>query len=97
MKNEAYLPCPVDTSRVELPEELLPLAEALAKNVHEVWSQTRIAQGWTYGSRRDDTTKHHPCLVPYEQLSDEEKTFDRKTSTETLKFILKQGFQIRRE
>lgn len=98
MKKETdYTPHPVDTSNVQLPEELAPLAEALSRNVHEVWSQTRINHGWTYGEHRDDATKKHPCLVPYEQLSEDEKDFDRKTSTETLKLILKLGFKISRK
>ena len=66
----------------------------MAKNVHDVWAQTRIAQGWTYGPERDDTPKTHPCLLPYEQLPEEEKTYDRNTSISTLKLVLKLGFKI---
>ena len=62
--------------------------------MHEVWAATRIAQGWTYGVRRDDAAKHHPCLVPYDDLTDEEREFDRNTSLETIKLILKLGFKI---
>ena len=94
MKNNTYSPNPVDTSDVELPEELLTLAEQLAQNVHEVWSQTRIAQGWTWGPERNDALKQHPCLVPYDQLSEEEKVFDRNTSQETLRLITKLGYKI---
>ena len=50
-----------------------------------MWAATRIAQGWTYGARRDDAAKHHPCLVPYDDLTDEEREFDRNTSLETIK------------
>ena len=63
---------PVDTSHVELPEELDRLAEMIAKNVHEVWAEGRMKDGWTYGSQRNDTERKHPCLVPYEELSEEE-------------------------
>ena len=94
MKAETYIPQPVDTNDVVLPKELNQLAEQMAKNVHEIWSQTRIAQGWTYGSERNDAEKKHPCLVPYEELPEEEKLYDRNTSTETLKFIIKAGFEI---
>ena len=92
MKNE-YTPRPVDTSGVELPEGLNALSEALAKNVHEVWAAGRIADGWTKGPR-NDKLKQHPCLVPYEELSEEEKDYDRRTSVETLKFIVSQGYSI---
>ena len=94
MKAETYIPQPVDTNDVVLPEELNQLAEQMAKNVHEIWSQTRISQGWIYGPERNDSEKKHPCLVPYEELPEEEKLYDRNTSTETLKFILKAGFDI---
>lgn len=89
-----YIPRPIDTSGVELPPELQALAEEIARNVHEVWSASRIAEGWTYGPRRDDRAKTHPCLVPYEELSENEKDYDRATSAETLKLIVKLGFDI---
>lgn len=92
-----YIPNPADTQSVELPKELLPLIEAMAKNVHEVWSQNRINDGWTYGPVRDDVKKKHPCLVPYEELPESEKEYDRATSQETLKFILQSGFYISKD
>lgn len=94
MKRENYVPQPIDTNSVELPKELKPLVEQMAKNVHEVWAKTRIDQGWTYGIERNDAEKKHPCLVPYEELPEEERVYDRNTSIETLKFILKAGFDI---
>ena len=97
MKQKTYTPQPVDTTGVELPEELELLVEEMSKNVHEVWSETRIRQGWTYGEQRNDELKTHPCLVPYEDLPEEEKEYDRNTSIGTLKLILKLGFTISRE
>ena len=70
MKQNTYIPKPVDTSDVQLPEELEMLVEQMSKNVHDVWAETRIAQGWSYGEKRDDAQKLHPCLVPYEELPD---------------------------
>lgn len=92
--NEAYVPQPMDTSDVQLPQELNELVEKMAKNVHEVWAQSRISQGWTYGPERNDALKHHPCLVPYEDLPEEEKAYDRDTALGTLKLICKLGFKI---
>lgn len=89
-----YTPKPVDTTGVQLNDDLLQLAELMAKNVHEVWARTRLDQGWTYGPQRDDAAKHHPCLVPYDQLPEEEKVYDRNTSLETLRFIVANGFDI---
>ena len=92
-----YIQTPVDTQSIQIPEELKSLAEEMSKNVHEVWAQTRISQGWTYGEERNDAEKKHPCLVPYEELSEEEKVYDRNTSLETLKLIIKLGFKITKE
>lgn len=92
-----YKPNPIDTKDIVLPAELNGLIEEMSKNVHEVWAETRISQGWTYGEQRDDKKKKHPCLVPYEELSEEEKTYDRNTSVETIKLILKLGFKITKE
>ena len=77
-----------------MPSELIPLTEQMARNVHEVWARTRIGQGWTYGPVRDDERKQHPCLVPYEDLPESEKVYDRNTAMETLRLILKLGFSV---
>ena len=92
-----YVPQPADTSDVQLPEELNALIEQMAKNVHEVWAQSRIEQGWSYGEKRSDVLKQHPCLVPYDELPESEKAYDRDTAIETLKFISKCGFKITKE
>lgn len=92
-----YKPAPVDTTNVKLPEELTALAEAISKNVHEVWTQNRMNEGWTYGPVRDDEKRQTPCLVPYEELSEGEKAYDRNTAFATLKFIVSQGFEIKRK
>ena len=92
-----YLPQPMDTSDITLPEELNPLVEQMAKNVHEVWAQGRIEQGWVYGPKRSDALKQHPCLIPYEDLPEEEKLYDRNTALGTLKLISKLGFKISKE
>lgn len=95
MNGEKYIPQPIDTSEVELPKELEHLVEQMSKNVHEVWAETRVKQGWKYGEKRNDELKTHPCLIPYEDLPEEEKEFDRNTSISTLKLIIKLGFKIK--
>lgn len=92
-----YTPEPVDTSKITLPEELLALTEKIAENVHENWSVGRIRDGWVYGKVRDDEKKTTPCLVPYGELSEEEKEYDRNTALETLKLIVALGYKITKE
>ena len=91
-----YQPKPIDTQNVLLPAELEELTELLAKNTHENWAVERLRQGWRWGLERNDQEKTHPCLVPYEELAESEKEYDRNTSIETLKVILALGFRVER-
>ena len=53
-----------------------------------------MEEGWTYGPVRDDDKKETPCLVPYEELPEIEKAYDRNTAIGTLKYIVAKGFEI---
>jgi len=92
-----YKPNPIDTSSINLPDELLELTEKIAENVHENWSAGRISEGWTYGESRDDKNKTTPCLVPYSELTEVEKEYDRITAIETIKTIVALGYKISKE
>jgi ryanodine receptor 2 len=94
---KVYTPQPIDTSDIQLPEELDVIVEQMAKNVHEVWAQSRMEQGWSYGEERSDELRQHPCLVPYDELPEVEKEYDRDTALGTLKLIRKLGFKISKE
>ena len=89
-----YKPKPIDTKDIKLPEELLALTEKIAENVHDVWAQGRISDGWTYGEIKDPGKKTTPLLIPYDELPDSEKAYDRNTALETLKLIVKLGYSI---
>jgi hypothetical protein len=89
-----YEPEPIDTSKVQLSDEILELTERLAENAHEVWAQRRMAEGWRPGPRRDEAKKEHPSLVPYKDLPEEEKEYDRSTALETLKVLLALGYRF---
>ena len=89
-----YTPKPIDTSSIELSGELQELTEKLAENVHDTWALGRIKEGWTYGKERNDALKQTPCLVPYNELPESEKEYDRSTAVSTVKVILAMGFKI---
>jgi ryanodine receptor 2 len=89
-----YEPKPIDTSDVKLSGDLLALTERLAEHAHDVWARERLAKGWTHGPSRDDERKKHPCLVPYAELSDEEKQYDRNAALGTLAAIVALGYRI---
>lgn len=96
MNEKNYNPQPVDTSDVSLPEELVALTEKIAENVHDVWATGRMAEGWTYGTVKDAEKKTTPLLIPYEDLPDSEKAYDRNTAFETLRLIVKLGYEIKK-
>lgn len=89
-----YRPRPTDTSDVVLPRDVADLTELLARNTHENWARQRLADGWRWGPSRDDARREHPCLVPYEELPEAEKEYDRRTALETVRLILALGFRI---
>jgi RyR domain len=91
---EPWVPRPVDTSDVSLPPELLELIEMLAENAHDNWGVQRIADKWSHGPERDDKARKHPLLVPYSELPESEKAYDRRLATETLKVIIKLGYRV---
>jgi hypothetical protein len=92
----AYQPHPIDTAHVTLSSEIHQLGEKLAENAHDVWASKRLAEGWTLGPKKDGDAKQTPLLVPYTQLPDSEKQYDRELALTTLKAILALGYRIER-
>lgn len=91
---KTYIPKSIDLSDVDLSEDLNELREAIAENAHEVWAENRYAEGWTYGPQRDDQLKQTPDMVPYSQLPEGEKEYDREMAMNTLKLLKKLGYDI---
>ena len=92
-----YSPDPIDTSGVVLSPKLSELVERLAANNHDHWALQRIAEGWRFGPDRNDKAKTHPDLVAYDELSDSEKEYDRRSVVETLKAIITLGYRIEKD
>ncbi len=90
----SYQPKPISTEGLNLPAGLLPLTERTAENSHDLWATQRLAEGWRFGPRRDDVQKLHPCLLPYADLPESEKEYDRIAAIGALKAILKLGYRI---
>ncbi|MDD2466566.1 MAG: RyR domain-containing protein [Desulfobulbus sp.] len=93
-KASPYEPQPPDTASIPLPNGLDELVECLATQLHDVWARQRLDQGWIYGPERSDQAKTHPDLVPYEELTEQEKEFDRQAATQTIKTLISLGYQI---
>jgi class 3 adenylate cyclase len=90
----SYQPNPLDASGVQLNPSIMELAEYLARNTHDVWAKARVSEGWKYGPQRNDDRKEHPGLIPYEELPDSEREYDRLTVLKTLQLIVALGYEI---
>ncbi|MBQ3743095.1 MAG: zinc-ribbon domain-containing protein [Bacteroidales bacterium] len=91
-----YDPKPIDLTDVLLDDDLLDLTEAIAENTHEVWAFERRKEGWSYGPQRNDVLKHNPDMVPYSDLPESEKEYDRKIAFDALRLAKKLGFNLSR-
>ena len=93
-ENNKFDPKPINLDDVQLTNDLLDLREAIAENAHNVWGAARLNEGWTYGPARNDELKQNPDLVPYSDLPDSEKQYDRDLAMETIKLVKKIGFDL---
>ncbi|MDE6418871.1 MAG: Ryanodine receptor Ryr [Duncaniella sp.] len=94
MQPNGYNPQPIDVADIDLDADLLDLTEAIAENAHDTWARARMDEGWTYGPVRDDARRQHPDLIPYAQLPDSEKEYDRIMAMNTLRLVKRLGFEI---
>lgn len=70
------------------------ISEVVAAAVHETWMQGRLKQGWKYGSERNDALKTNPCIIPYADLPESEKAYDRETARTVVRVLREQGYLI---
>ena len=90
-----YNPKPIELSDVVIAEDLTELREAIAENAHDIWAEARKNEGWTYGPNRDDEKKQTPCLVPYNELPEQEKEYDREMALQTIKLVRSRSARFR--
>jgi len=87
-------PTSLSVSRVPLSRGISDLREVLARKVHENWARLRTAEGWRYGPKRHDGRKEHPGLVPFDELPESEKDYDRETAMESIRTLLELGYTL---
>lgn len=68
--------------------------DTLARNEHDLWMREKTERGWRSGSERDDEKKIHPCLVPWENLSDDDRQKDIMFSKEIPRILANAGFEV---
>ena len=83
------------SSGAEPPFAFLPAeVELLAEMEHERWSGERVSQGWTLGPDRDDTARRTPYLVPYADLPEAIKDYDRTPVRDIPRLLAGIGFRV---
>ncbi len=91
---KTYNPKLIDLEHIELPEGFDELREAIAENAHDMWALERQSEGWTFGLERDDSKLETPDMIPYAQLPESEKQYDRLMAEDTLKLLIALGYKI---
>jgi len=94
LTGQAWVPPADESAAVHLPEFLNPLVERLAEHVHDRWAEGRLREGWRFGPERNDQLKTMSTLVPYADLPEQEKEFDRVTALATLRFLHREGYRL---
>lgn len=89
-----YIPKPIPVDDVVLPEEIARLTEYIAENAHEEWAKQRFKEGWVFAPKTNKKLKMSFDLVPYCELLDSEKEYDRKMAMNTLRVLYKLGYKI---
>ncbi|KAL3078921.1 hypothetical protein niasHS_014703 [Heterodera schachtii] len=91
---EPFVPCPVDTAHIALPNFALEAHLRFAENLHELWAMRKVDLGWTYGEVRNEQTKRHPCLTNFERLPDTEKAYNVSLALDTMRTIEALGWHM---
>lgn len=91
---ENYRPVPIDTSGIVMNEELLELIERLALNQHELFAKEFLDAGWQFGDTCSVQNRTHPMLMPYQELTDEQRARYHKTVSAVVSALLALGYNI---
>jgi voltage-gated potassium channel Kch len=70
--------------------------EDLARLEHDRWVRDKASEGYRYGPERDDTRRIHPLMVPWEELSEDEREKDRSPMRELPRLLARVGLEIQR-
>jgi hypothetical protein len=90
-----YNPQPLDLSEEHVDQEYEDITEFMAEIFHDNWAWGRFKDGYTLGMDREK--KQNPDLVPYHQLPEKEKEFDRVNARLAVAALKKLGYKITRE
>jgi hypothetical protein len=72
------------------PEEV----DQMARLEHDLWRQTKLANGWQFGQQKNEKKRTHPDLVEWEQLPESEREKNRAMVRQLPKLLAQIGYQI---
>ncbi|MBF0527144.1 MAG: AAA family ATPase [Deltaproteobacteria bacterium] len=84
------------TTDDEVSAVLESLIDVLAEEEHDLWMEHKRLQGWSYGKKRNDDDRIHPCLVPYRALNKEDQKKDQNAVRVFPEIVQKANFKISR-
>eukprot|EP00002_Diphylleia_rotans_P030318 TRINITY_DN621_c0_g3_i1.p1 TRINITY_DN621_c0_g3~~TRINITY_DN621_c0_g3_i1.p1 ORF type:complete len:392 (-),score=109.13 TRINITY_DN621_c0_g3_i1:148-1323(-) len=88
-----YNPKSINTSDIDL-SRFASMADEMAEYIHDVWTKSKLDDGWRFAPVRDNQQKHHHNMVPYNELKQDDKNYDIKMAEKTIKLILYFGYNI---
>jgi len=75
-----------EVTEVKLPADKIPLpefspaeVERMAEMEHGRWNVERLDSGWRHGDKKDEERKLSPYLVPWTQVPEGIKVYDRES------------------
>eukprot|EP00002_Diphylleia_rotans_P017595 TRINITY_DN3413_c0_g2_i1.p1 TRINITY_DN3413_c0_g2~~TRINITY_DN3413_c0_g2_i1.p1 ORF type:complete len:947 (-),score=177.36 TRINITY_DN3413_c0_g2_i1:665-3505(-) len=64
--------------------EYAPVVHGIAAEIHDAWTVTKLGEGWIFGTPRNDSLKIHPLMKPFDELTEEEKSYDRMMTLQVI-------------
>jgi hypothetical protein len=71
--------------------------ERMAELEHGRWNIERLREGWRFGATRDNAKKIHNCLVAWEKLPEDIRTYDRASIRAFPEILAKAGLEVFRK
>jgi voltage-gated potassium channel Kch len=71
--------------------------EELAREEHDRWCRDLVRAGWSWGPEKDPKRRMHPKLIPWADLTEEDRDKDREPVRALPEMLARLGFEIRGE
>uniref|UniRef100_A0A914PBN7 Ryanodine receptor Ryr domain-containing protein n=1 Tax=Panagrolaimus davidi TaxID=227884 RepID=A0A914PBN7_9BILA len=84
----AWIPKPIDDSKIGLNNELNTMVTKFAEHFHDSWAARKLEKGWSHGELYSRAKLLHPRLVPFNMLKDYEKGFYKERCAECLRALV---------